>query len=176
MLLDIEPSCPDTHSPRKRRGRPLRGSCSLEDPGPVTVEPTRASLLSRLRDPADAVAWSEFDATYRDLILRHCRRRGLQTEDAEDVQQQVMLALARALPAFRYDAARNRFRDHLGQVVNHAIHRHRLSRLPDPHAFPLRRSLTASRPQPRGTAEGCWLGALAVTDPEEFLKGHARHS
>jgi len=89
----------------------------------VTSETTRPSLLTRLRDPADALAWNEFDARYRDLILRHCRRRGLQTADAEDVRQLVMLSLSRALRSFRYDPALGRFRDYLGRVVHNAIQR-----------------------------------------------------
>jgi RNA polymerase sigma-70 factor (ECF subfamily) len=87
-------------------------------------ETTHPSLLARVRDPADAAAWREFEARYRDLIRRYCRRRGLQTADAEDVGQLVMLALARALQGFAFDPARGRFRDYLGRVVHNAIQRH----------------------------------------------------
>jgi RNA polymerase sigma-70 factor (ECF subfamily) len=90
----------------------------------VASETTHPSLLSRVRDPADAAAWREFEARYRDLIRRYCRRCGLQTADAEDVGQLVMLALARALQRFRFDPARGRFRDYLGRVVHNAIRRH----------------------------------------------------
>jgi len=89
----------------------------------VASEPTRLSLIKRLRDPADGEAWTTFDARYRDLILRHCRRRGLQTADAEDVRQMVMLSLASALRSFHYDPALGRFRDYLGRVVHNAIQR-----------------------------------------------------
>src|SRR5262245_4875611 len=88
-------------------------------------ETTHPSLLERLRNAADAAAWREFEARYRDLILRYCRRRGLQTADAEDVCQLVLLALSKALPGFRYDPALGRFRDYLGRVVQNAIQRHR---------------------------------------------------
>jgi len=91
----------------------------------VQPRSTRVSLLSRLRDPADAAAWQEFDEAYRDLIRRYCARSGLQAADTEDVCQIVLLALARALPGFRFDRSRGRFRDYLGRVVRNAIHQHR---------------------------------------------------
>lgn len=86
---------------------------------------TRASLLLRLKDGDDDVAWREFDHRYRDLILRYGRQRGLQAADAEDVRQTVMLNLARALPGFRYDPGKGRFRSYLGRVVRNAVTRHR---------------------------------------------------
>lgn len=85
---------------------------------------TSASLLSRVRDPADRSAWHEFDARYGDLILRYCRRRGLQHSDGEDVRQLVMLKLSRALPNFRYDPRRGRFRGFLWCVVRNEMARY----------------------------------------------------
>lgn len=87
----------------------------------MSPETTPVSLLVRVRDAADREAWYEFDARYRDLILDHCRRHGLQTADAEDVRQLVMLSLSRTLRSFRYDPALGRFRDYLGRVVRHAV-------------------------------------------------------
>ncbi|MCI0364915.1 MAG: sigma-70 family RNA polymerase sigma factor [Phycisphaerales bacterium] len=82
---------------------------------------THPSLLARLRWSADQAAWREFDARYGDLILRYCGNRGLRHNDAEDVRQMVMLALAKSLPGFRYDSQRGRFRSYLGQVVHRSI-------------------------------------------------------
>lgn len=84
-------------------------------------KPTRLSLLSRLRDPENQAAWREFDETYRDLIVRYCRARGLQIADAEDVRQLVMLRLSKALQAFRYQPERGRFRHYLGRAVRNTI-------------------------------------------------------
>jgi RNA polymerase sigma factor (sigma-70 family) len=88
------------------------------------LETTQPSLLSRVRNAADDSAWREFDAKYRELILRYCRARGLQTTDAEDVRQIAMASLAKSLRSFEYKPARGRFRGYLGQVVRSAISRH----------------------------------------------------
>lgn len=90
----------------------------------MATDTTRPSLLARVRDPADAAAWREFEARYRDLIRGYCRRRGLQTADAEDIGQMVLLAMVRGLQRFTFDPARGRFRDYLGRVVNNAIQQH----------------------------------------------------
>lgn len=82
---------------------------------------TRPSLLARLRDRSDDASWREFDARYRELILRYCRGRGLQPSDAEDVRQQVMMSLATALRGFAYDPVRGRFHAYLGRAVQRAI-------------------------------------------------------
>jgi RNA polymerase sigma-70 factor (ECF subfamily) len=88
------------------------------------------SLLSRLRDPADASSWREFDGRYRDLVLRYCRRSGLQESDAEDVRQLLMMTLARRMRTFEYRPEAGRFRDYLRICTRHAIAKH-LSRQDD---------------------------------------------
>lgn len=89
----------------------------------MSSETTRSSLLARLRDPRDELAWREFESRYRDLVRHFCRCRGLQESDAEDIGQLVFLALSRSLQNFQLDPARGRFRDYLGRVVKNAIHR-----------------------------------------------------
>lgn len=87
-------------------------------------ESTRPSLLVSVRDPSDLHAWRQFEARYRELIVRYCLRRGLQAADYEDVQQLVWLHLAKGLRNFEYDPNKGRFRDYLGRVVRNAISRH----------------------------------------------------
>lgn len=88
------------------------------------AETTQPSLLSRVRDASNDAAWREFDAKYRELILRYSRARGLQPADAEDVRQITMSNLAKSLRTFEYASDKGRFRNYLGQVVRSAISRH----------------------------------------------------
>jgi len=89
----------------------------------MSADFTRASLLSRVKDPSDEAAWRQFEALYRDLLVRFCRRRGLQEADADDVVQTVMANLVKGLPRFAYDRGRGRFRDYLFRCTDHAIAR-----------------------------------------------------
>jgi RNA polymerase sigma-70 factor (ECF subfamily) len=107
-------------------------------------EQTQPSLLSRVRDPSDAAAWREFDAKYRDLILRYCRARGVQPADAEDIRQVVMISLSRTLPSFVYQPERGRFRHYLGRTVRNAIIEH--AARPKGRPGPLESHVLATQP------------------------------
>ena len=78
---------------------------------------TRPSLLLRLRDAHDEAAWSQFVAIYTPLIFAFCRGRGLSETDAADVAQEVLRAVAGAIPQFTYDPGRSSFRNWLFTVV-----------------------------------------------------------
>jgi RNA polymerase sigma-70 factor (ECF subfamily) len=67
---------------------------------------TSPTLLGRLqRSPDDAEAWAEFSRRYGAMILGWCRHWGLQRADADDVAQNVLLALSRQMREFAYDAS-----------------------------------------------------------------------
>ncbi len=81
---------------------------------------TRESLLLKIRDPRDVAAWEQFVAAYRPAVYRLARRRGLQDADAEDLAQQVMASVARAIVHWRKDDARGTFRGWLARVARNA--------------------------------------------------------
>ena len=89
-------------------------------PTPSPSQDTKSSLFHRIR-AQDEGAWREFECRYREMMVRFCRRRGLQLFDAEDVVQRVLSDLVRTLPQFVYDQERGRFRDYLHQCVRNAI-------------------------------------------------------
>jgi len=95
-------------------------------PHPITTSQTQthASLLARLNAaPGDQApeAWREFLERYGDLIRGFCRTRALAAADTDDILQDVLLNLTRAMPGFEYDPAKGKFRSYLKTVTLHAI-------------------------------------------------------
>jgi RNA polymerase sigma factor (sigma-70 family) len=80
---------------------------------------TSASLLGRLHDPADAVAWGEFVRRYGPMVYRWCRHWNLQEADAQDVTQTVLVKLAEKMRSFAYDRSRS-FRAYLKTLARYA--------------------------------------------------------
>ena len=104
----------------------------------VETPNTRASLLIRLRDLCgDERAWSEFVDIYEPFVLELAYRRGLRGADADDLAQEVFVAVAAAIARRNLHPARGSFRGWL---------------------FGVARNLTvdllaAQHKQPRGTGE-----------------------
>ncbi|MCP3980347.1 MAG: sigma-70 family RNA polymerase sigma factor [bacterium] len=82
---------------------------------------TRASLLARLAVDGDDLAWQEFHLQYAGLIRRVALRRRLQAADCDDIVQDVLIRLARAMPGFEYDKGKGKFRGYLKMVILSAI-------------------------------------------------------
>ena len=82
---------------------------------------TRESLLLKIHDPADAAAWEQFVAFYRPSILRLTRRRGFQEADAEDLAQQVLASVARAIGRWKKDHRRGTFRSWLLRIARNEM-------------------------------------------------------
>ncbi len=78
---------------------------------------TRASLLLRLQQPDDERAWQEFVEIYQPLIERLAIRYGLQSADAQDISQEVLTRVAKAIPEWEHDPSRGTFRGWLTRVT-----------------------------------------------------------
>jgi RNA polymerase sigma factor (sigma-70 family) len=86
---------------------------------------TRATLLNRLRDASDPMAWDDFFRRYWPLLYTYARGRGCSEHTAEEIVQEVMLTVFEKRDVFRYDRARGRFRDWLHRVVSNRVAEHR---------------------------------------------------
>jgi len=82
---------------------------------------TRESLLVQVRSPANREAWDQFALIYRPVIYRLARHRGLQDADAQDLAQQVLIAVASAIGNWRKSNEAVRFRHWLRRVARNAI-------------------------------------------------------
>jgi len=86
--------------------------------------PTRRSLLSRLRDLGDSESWRTFFETYWRLIYNVARKSGLSDDQAQDVVQETVIAVARKIPEFRYDPAKGSFKQWLLLICRRRIQDH----------------------------------------------------
>lgn len=82
---------------------------------------TRESLLVQVQDPANRDAWEQFAHLYRPVIVRLALARGLQHADAQDLSQQVLMAVASAIGAWERRDESTRFRHWLSRVTRNAI-------------------------------------------------------
>lgn len=82
---------------------------------------TRESLMIQVKDPENRVAWEQFVAIYRPVIVRTAVRRGMQAADAQDLAQQVLLAVASAIGNWEKQDESTRFRHWLARVTRNAI-------------------------------------------------------
>jgi RNA polymerase sigma-70 factor, ECF subfamily len=82
---------------------------------------TRDSLLVQVQDPANREAWELFARIYRPVIVRIARARGLQHADAQDLSQQVLMAVASAIGDWEKRDESTRFRHWLSRVTKNAI-------------------------------------------------------
>jgi len=82
---------------------------------------TRDSLLVQVRSLENREAWDQFALIYRPVIYRLARHRGLQDADAQDLSQQVLIAVASAIGRWEKSDENVKFRHWLRRVARNAI-------------------------------------------------------
>ena len=122
---------------------------------------TRATLLIKVRDSQDQVAWNQFVEIYAPLIHRYGLHRGLQDADAADLAQDVLESIAGAVKSFEYDPDRGSFRGWLFTITLNK----------------LRRMMTKRGKQERGSGETAIQAVLheqpgRESDEDEWNRQH----
>lgn len=133
---------------------------SIPDQEPIR---TRASLLGRLKDWNDQASWQEFYDTYHQLIFNYALKQGLTEAEAQDVMQETLLAVAKAIRSYEYDPTRSSFKNWLLTVTRHRIADHFRKRRHEParvHTQPrdtCRTSTVERGPDPHSESlDGAW--------------------
>lgn len=83
-------------------------------------ELTRASLILRLQDAADRTAWDEFTAIYAPVVFNVATSRGFQVADAENLVQEVFMAVANSISDWLQRKDRGSFRAWLLRIARNA--------------------------------------------------------
>lgn len=78
---------------------------------------TRASLLIKLQDRDNVVAWSDFTLIYTPVIRRTAARMGLQAADVENVVQEVLLTVSQSIQPWLDRSDRGSFRSWLRRIA-----------------------------------------------------------
>jgi RNA polymerase sigma factor (sigma-70 family) len=82
---------------------------------------TSATLLKRLNDRSDSVAWQRLVDLYTPLIKSWLRRQGVSAEDAEDLTQEVLGILVREVSQFQHNGRAGAFRSWLRTITINCI-------------------------------------------------------
>ena len=96
---------------------------------------TPLSLLERVRDPADETAWRRLVNLYTPLIHRWLCR-SVTGADEDDLVQEVLSAVLRAMPSFEHSGQRGAFRRWLRITTLHRLSTFRRSRRGRPDSPP----------------------------------------
>ena len=98
---------------------------------------TRVSLILRIRNPDDMLAWQEFVEIYEPLIRSLAIRRGLQRADSDDVTQEVLTRIAKHIESWDAHSEHSSFRAWLAtitknQTIQYFGHGHQRTELRPP--------------------------------------------
>jgi len=74
-------------------------------------------LILRLQDGADVAAWEEFVQIYSPVVYRVALSRGFQPADAQDIVQEVLLAVAKSITQWLERTDRGSFRAWLLRIA-----------------------------------------------------------
>ena len=82
---------------------------------------TRETLLLKLKNRHDDLAWQEFSDIYHRFICSIIMKMGVAHSECDDIAQDVLLKAWKALPDFEYDPNKGKFRTWLSTVCANTV-------------------------------------------------------
>lgn len=95
---------------------------------------TSIGLLERLRSGNDP-DWNRFIDVYRPLLAQWLRRCDVMLDDAEDLLQEILAAVVKAIPEFQHNGHPGAFRRWLKGLTHHRVLNHYRARKRLPKAW-----------------------------------------
>ena len=91
---------------------------------------TRVTLIERVRSGKDQTAWQEFTGIYGNYLYLIVRGLGIAEDDADDVVQDCLLSIWKAMPNFEYGKNGATFRTWAATIARRTVidHRRKLGR------------------------------------------------
>jgi RNA polymerase sigma factor (sigma-70 family) len=83
--------------------------------------PTRVTLLAKLKQTESNEAWLEFESIYRGFILSLILRMGINQADAEDISQAVLTKVWQKIEDFEYNQNKGKFHNWLAAMTRNTV-------------------------------------------------------
>jgi len=128
------------------------------------MDPTRSTLLIRLKDRADQDAWRTFDHLYRPLLVSYARFRGLGDADADDTAQQCVEVVLVRIADYEHAAS---FKSWLRAIADHKVTDRLRARAGRAREIQPATGALEAAPHPAPDAEGEW--------GRQWSMAHIRH-
>lgn len=82
---------------------------------------TRHSLIVRLKDQGNDLAWTEFVCAYEPFLMRMVQKQGTPERHTADVTQQLLMTIAKSVAGWTPDGKGASFRRWLGCVARNVV-------------------------------------------------------
>ena len=89
---------------------------------------TRLTLMQRLKNSGDDKSWEEFNEIYRPFIFSIVRSMYVEAHLIDDLLQDVLVSVWKALPGFEYDPEKGRFSSWLATITINRVKSTQLKR------------------------------------------------
>ena len=89
---------------------------------------TRLTLMDRLKNSGDEKSWDEFHEVYRRFIYSIIRSMHIEAHLIDDLIQDVLLSVWKALPGFEYKPSKGRFSSWLATITINTVKSNQLKR------------------------------------------------